>query len=184
MQPALLADIREGPVPVVAVKPRALARVWSAEVVRRNVTHVLDGVSGYKNVRPPVVVVVEEPAWEAPRRLRDACILRNLGEAPAGARRAVDAGGAVIAKKHGRPVEARDEQVRTPVVVEIGTRDALHEPDDVEAVFRGAFRERAVAVVAEELARMRIAVPRLVADEEVQPAVPVVIEPDGRLRCV
>jgi hypothetical protein len=89
----------------------------------------------------------------------------------------VRARGPVVSHQYRVPVESRDQEVRAPVVVEIGARDTLHEPDDVQAVLGRALREGAVAVVAEELAGVGVAPLRLVADEQVEPAVAVVVKP-------
>ena len=86
-----------------------------------------------------------------------------------------------IAKQHLGLAAARDIQVRPAVVVVVAARDRLDEGQRVQADLRRTLGERAVAVIAEQFAPVGVAGRCFVADEQVQPAVIVVIKPGRRL---
>src|ERR1035438_8054963 len=109
---------------------------------------------------PPILFRVPDRGGEGLRRPGDARLVGYVREPPPGAGRPVGAGRAVVAQEDPGAVEAREEKIRAPVVVVICGRGGLEEPHVVEAILGRALGERAVAVVAVELAGNPVAVLR------------------------
>ena len=84
---------------------------------------------------------------------------------------------AVVAVQPVGPSHHGHVEVGPAVVVVVPAHDPLHEADEGHPGLPGPLAERPVALVVEELARVLVARPRLVSHEEVEPAVPVVVEP-------
>src|SRR5205085_7449225 len=120
-----------------------------------------------EKVEPAVVVVVPEPAGEAELRAGDTHLRADVGE-----------GAVAVISEQARPAgHVRDVQVGIAVAVEVAPVGALADQTLVgQAGPLGHLLERAVAAIV-----VQIAAARLAADEKIEPAVVVVIRPDGDL---
>ena len=150
------------PAPRVAVELHALGLGGQAQVEAR---HLRDRrhEAGHEEVEPAVVVVVPEPGREAHDRPLHAELARALAEGAV----------ALVVIEEVLAPEVRHVQVRPAVAVVIAPGRALGEGLGVDAGRVGDVLEGAVPTVAEERGRALF-----VADEEVEPAVVVVIGPD------
>src|SRR5690606_32513529 len=79
VQAGLLRHIGKRAITVIAVKPCPLGGVRQAEVISGDVAHVTSGVTGNENVRPAVVVVIEEPGGKTAPRWFDAGCGGDIG---------------------------------------------------------------------------------------------------------
>jgi len=180
----LFGDIGEGAVALVAEEAGAVAGVRDAEDVGSDVADILDAVAVDHEVEPAVVVVVPEPAGKTFERFGDTRLGGDIGETPGGAGRTDVDGGAVVAEEKVGAGFAGDVEIGAAVVVEIAGDDGFHKTDEGDAAGGRAFGERAVTIVSIQFAGVGLAFAGggFVADEEVEMAVVVVVEPSGRLR--
>jgi len=127
----------------------------------------------HEEVEPAVVVVVEEPGGKAVSRFSDA-----------GDRGHVSEPRAVVAEQQIGLAETRHVQVEAPVVVEIAPGHAFDHAQHAETERGRAIGKSAVAVVVKKLHRVPRgpSAPVLVADEQIEKSVVVVVAPRRRVR--
>ena len=167
---------------IVVIKPRAFGFVRQPQIFRGDVADRLQCVSSHENVGPAIVVIIKEPGRETEDRLGHARSFGYIGKMPRALWILVRAARSIISKEHVGLAPAREVEVGQPISVEVRRRDSFHERQMVHARFSSAFGEGAVAIVAVKFAPMRCGwFCSFVADEKIEPAVVVVIEPDGGL---
>jgi hypothetical protein len=151
-QPHLLRNLLEAALPVVEVEAREVRLEGEAERGRGQVRG--GGAERvHLDVQVAVVVEVEEPAREAAQRLDDSQLRRHVLEGPV----------AVVAIQAVVLPEVRDVDVRVSVRVVVAGGQATGEAIVRDARGLRHVGERAVAVVAEELAGSIDGLVRLVA---------------------
>ena len=125
--------------------------------------------AGHEQVEPAVVVVVEEPGRKTHERQVDAQRLRDLGEGPV----------LPVVEEEIASRVVGDVQVGKPVVVVVAPGRALGERGARHAGGHPDLAECAVTLVVVQRARRL-----LVAHEQIDPAVVVVVGPRRRVRAV
>ena len=152
--------------------PAEYAATYYCHYARANV-HLKSGVVDNVAVTPAdfephsIVVHIPEPGREARRRSRHTERLGHVGERPI----------AIVAVQPvGLPVVG-DVQVRPAVAIVVSPDHALRVPKVLHAGLGGDVRERAIALVPEQLTGSPQLVGRFVADIQIQVPVVVVVGP-------
>ena len=184
VEPYGVRHVAERPVVVVAVQSWHLGARLQPEVHRGEIAHVGDPVAGDVQILPPVVVVVPEPGREAVRRGHDTRLARHVGELPHLPARSRLRSPSVVLEQEVVATQDGNVQVLPPVIVEVAPGDPLHVAEVGVPQLDRPVCERAVPIVVVQLARIRVSLHRLVADEQVEPAVVVVVPPRAGLRRV
>ena len=166
VQPGLTRHVQETAVAAVLVQLQRGGVVGQLQVRPRRFFDRRE-VAGGKDVRPAVVVVVEEPGGKALPRPRDPGLLGDVGKGAV----------VVVVEQRVGATEVRHVEFRPAVVVDVSGRHALGVTGPVDAGARRDVLERAVALVQEQLGGAV-----LVADKQVHEPVVVDIGPHRRLR--
>src|SRR5271169_1285487 len=159
------SDVAEGAIAHIAIQLQRFgvwrqAEIATQRLLGRNV------VAGDEKIGKPVVVVVEKPGRETLPGFLHASFGGDVGESAV----------VIVVIEKIVAVEIRDVEIHVTVVVEISRDDAFGERDLIDAGGMRDVFERAVALVAKELAGAV-----LVADKKIEEAVVVDVGPDSRL---
>src|SRR5450755_2072694 len=144
-----------------------------------DVVQSVDVETDYQQVQKPIVVVVEEPGGKALIGLRNARLPGDVGELPT-----LRGVGAIVAEEDAGRTLASDVEVGTAVVVVVAPSYAFDVAQVGKSGFTGDVGKGAVAVVVEQLRRVRVFHARLVAKHQIEKAVVVIVGPGGGLRRV
>ena len=178
-------DVLERAVAAIAIEARVGALVGQAEVIRRHIADIGDLVAGHEDVLPAIVIVIEKPAGKTVERLGDTRDSGNIGEEPAVRGPQFRIAGAVIAEQPVRATQHRDVEIGTAIIIEVSGHHSLHVVAHRHAAQARDLLEGPVALVVKQFAEMpRLggAGKRLIAHEQIQPAVSIEVEPGGCLR--
>ena len=148
-----------------------------AQVIGRDGGHALDPVAAGKQIEPSVVVVVEKPRRKTVDRIGDAQVCGHVSKRPGRSVR----GFALVAIKQVGLSAARYVDIGPSVVVVVPAVDGFDQAEPGETGSPGDLLKGAIPVVAVELAGIDVARNGFVADEQVDPAVVVEVQPGGGL---
>ncbi len=160
--------VLERSVSAIAIYAQRLPLRLPAEILA---SHLVDRAQkgGDEEVLPAVVVVVPEPGREAVGGLAHAALSRHF----------VEAAIAAIHEQEIAITEVGDVEVGAAVVIDVAPCRALGQRAEAQTRRERRVFEGAVAATAEQLTERE-----LVADEDVQPAIAVVVRPGGDMGAV
>src|SRR6266481_3589649 len=178
-----LRNVSKRPVAVISVEPRpiSLGLALLSEILAHNIGH-RGPISRNKNIWPPIIIVVKEPAREAHDGLFNTCLLRHVDELRDLSTRPHVAEKMIWFSHDGH------EQVLPAVFVVIVRCGTLYHHAYINPGFRTYVRERTIAIVDIEPEVRRNVRPRhlvahdLVPYEEVEQTVVIEISPNRGLR--
>src|SRR6266567_1753536 len=162
----LFGDVLKLPISQIAIKLQGFCIMRKAEISADGLLH-RHVIAGDEQIGPAVVVVVEKPGGEAGQGLLHACLLRNLGEGAV----------VVVVIEKVVPGEIRYIQIRVSIIVVIGR---CHTLGDRNAVYTSRMRdvlEGSVTAIVKQIARTLF-----IANEQIEEAIVIYIQPDHRLR--
>src|SRR5204862_7981961 len=124
-----LRHAAERAISIVAIEPGAFTGVFPAKIIRGDVRDAR-GITGSKEVKIAIVVVIKEPGGKGLRRFTEAGVFGFVPEMPDEVRAILNARWANIMQQHVRqPIAAGEKQVRTAVIIIIAARATFHETE-------------------------------------------------------